>query len=123
MAKSLSINEPGGYVFESMSPGSINEPPVVPAGVYSPKITSLVPASCPVGGASVLVTVTGTGFFAKSVCFVGELDRTTVFNGDGTLSVTFRPATRTPGTVKVIVRNGVYPSNAVDFVFTAAAGG
>lgn len=116
-----SINEPG-YNFEGMSPGSINEPPVIPAGVYAPKITSIVPNSCPVGGSNITVTLTGTGFFAGSVCFVGGLNRSTAFNADGTLSVTFRPATRTPGTVKVLVRNGSYPSNSVDFTFTAAVG-
>jgi hypothetical protein len=116
-----SANEPGGYTFEGMSPGSANEPPIVPAAVYKPTITSIVPNTCPVGGADITVKVTGTGFFAKSVCFVGGLVRATVFNGDGTLSVTFKPSTRTPGVVKVIVRNGVYPSNGVDFTFTATA--
>jgi len=113
-----SINEPQTYGFEGMAPGSINEPPVVPVGVFAPKITSLVPNSCPIGGPDVVVVVTGTGFFGKSVCFVGGLVRATVFNADKTLSVTFKPSTRTRGTVPVVVRNGVYPSNAMDFTFT-----
>jgi hypothetical protein len=116
-----SANEPGGYTFEGMSPASANEPATVPAGVLAPKITSVVPNSCPVGGPDITVKLTGTGFFAKSVCFVGGLLRATVFNGDGTLSVTFKPATRIPGVLPVIVRNGVYPSNSMPFTFTAAA--
>jgi hypothetical protein len=112
MPVSNSINEPGGYVYDAMSPGSANEPPRLPAGVFAPKITSLVPNTCPVGGADITVKVSGTGFFEKSVCFVGAPNRPTVFNpADGSLSVT-------PGTVKVVVRNGVYSSNAVDFTFT-----
>lgn len=113
-----SLNEPGGYTFEGMSPGSINDPPALPAGVFSPKITALAPDNTPIGGTDIVVTVTGTGFFNKTVCFVGGLNRPTVFNADKTLSVTFKPSTRTRGVVKVVVRNGVYSSNAVDFTFT-----
>jgi IPT/TIG domain len=119
MPISNSINEPGGYAYEGLSPGSANEPPKIPAGAYAPKITSLVPNSCPTGGADITVKVTGTGFFEKSVCFVGAPNRPTTFNpADSSLSVTFKPSTRTPGTVKVVVRNGAYSSNAVDFTFT-----
>ena len=117
-----SINEPGGYTFDRMAPGSINEPANLPPGVFTPKITSVVPNTCPVGGADVTVKVSGTGFFDKSVCFVGTLNRATVFNpADGTLSVTFKPATRNPGVVPVVVRNGSYSSNSVNFTFTATA--
>jgi hypothetical protein len=108
-----SINEPQAYGFEGMTPGSINEPVVVP-GAFAPKITSLVPNSCPIGGPDVVVTVTGTGFFGKSVCFVAGLVRSTAFNADKT----FKPATRTRGTVPVVVRKGAYSSNAFDFTFT-----
>jgi hypothetical protein len=114
-----SINEPGGYVFDEMAPGSHNEPPKVPAGVYAPKITLLTPNTHAIGGPDITVTVTGTGFFDKSVCFVGGLNRATVFNADGTLSVTFKPATRTPGVTPVVVRNGAYASNSMPFTFTA----
>ena len=113
-----SINE-GGYTYDGISPGSANEPPVVPPGVYAPRITAMVPTTHAIGGPDFTVTLTGTGFFAKSQCFVGDLPRATVFNADKTLSVTFKSSTRVTGTVKVIVRNGPYPSNAVDFTFTA----
>jgi hypothetical protein len=117
-----SINEPGGYTFDRMAPGSINEPVNLLPGVYTPNITSLVPNSCKVGGPDITVTVSGTGFFDKSVCFVGTLNRATVFNpADGTLSVTFKPATRNPGVIPVVVRNGSYSSNSVNFTFTATA--
>jgi hypothetical protein len=119
MAVFKSINEPLPYSFEGMMPSSINEPPNVPAGVLAPKITLLTPNTHAIGGPDITVQVTGTGFFDKSVCFVGDVIRTTVFNADGTLSVTFKPATRNPGVMPVVVRNGAYSSNSMPFTFTA----
>ena len=113
-----SINEGSGSTFEGMSPGSINEPPVVPAGVYKPQITAMVPSTHVINGPDFAVTLTGTGFFNKTVCFVADQNRPTVFNADKTLTVMLKPP-RSAGTVKVIVRNGSYPSNSMNFTFTA----
>jgi hypothetical protein len=115
-----SINEPG-YNFEPLAPGSINEPAVVPAGVYAPKITSLSQNSAVVGSANFTLYLTGTGFFGKSVIFVNGQNRVTKLEADGRLSTSIRPTAWTPQTVKCQVRNGAYSSNVVDFVFTAAA--
>lgn len=115
-----SVNEPG-YTAEQMRLDSINEPQKSSPGLYAPTITSIVPNTCAVGGPDYNVKITGTGFFAQSQAFVGEQTRVTVYNADGTLTVTLRPSTRVPGTVKVVVRNGQFSSNQVDFTFTATA--
>jgi len=116
-----SANEPGGYTFDGMSPGSANEPPKVPAGVLAPKITLLTPSTAVVGSANFTLYVTGTGFFDKSVIFVNGVNRVTKLESDGRLSTQIRPGTWTPQTVKIVVRNGVYSSPSADFVFTATA--
>jgi hypothetical protein len=117
-----SINEPGGYTFTGMAPGSINEPAAVPAGVYKPVITALTPPSVPVGGSNTTLYVTGTGFFDKTVIFVNGQNRATKLEADGRLSTVMRPANWGPQTVQIQVRNGVYSSNVADFTFTPAVG-
>ena len=114
-----SINEGSGFTFEGMSPGSINEPPVVPAGVYKPQITSMVPSTHAINGPDFTVTLTGTGFFKRQCASrrtrTGRRCSTPTRRCPSCSSL---PGPR-PGTVKVIVRNGAYPSNAMDFMFTA----
>jgi hypothetical protein len=90
--------------------------------VKEPTITLLSPSSSPVGGANFTLFLTGTGFFDKSVVFVNGGNRVTKLESDGRLSTVMRPSAWTPQTAQIQVRNGIYPSNTMDLVFTAAKG-
>jgi hypothetical protein len=115
-----SINEPGVYTFDQLAPGSVNEPPVLPPGVFAPNITLLSPSSVVAGGSNFTLYLIGTGFFDKTVIFVNGGSRVTKLESDGRLSTAMRPSQWTPQTAKIQVRNGIYPSNIMDLVFTAA---
>ena len=60
---------------EGMSPGSANEPPVVPPASTSRRSRPWCRATHAINGPDFTVTLTGTGFFAKSLCFVGGPDQ------------------------------------------------
>jgi hypothetical protein len=118
----MSINEAGGYVYEAMTPSSINEPTVYPPPTPPPVIASIAPATAVIGGADVILAVTGTGFFATSAIFFDGQKKTTTLGGDGKLTARIKPVNyAAPATVQVQVRNGAAPSNLKSFVFTATA--
>ena len=115
-----SINESGGYQYEGMTPGSVNEPPLFPSPPGSPVITSIAPATAVCGAADITLAVTGTGLAAASRIFFDGVQKSTTLQGDGTLTARIKPVNwAVPATVQVQVRNGMVPSNLKPFVFTA----
>ena len=91
-----------------------------------PSITTLSPASIPVGTATLTLTINGTGFINSSTVSFNGSQRTTTFVNSGQLTITLSVSDLTvAGTFPVTVTNpspGGGTSNTVNFAVTAATG-
>lgn len=92
------------------------------AGIEIPVVDSLSPATAAVGSADITMTVTGTGFNSESVIVFNGGDEVTTFISSTSLSTGVKPSLATEGTYPVLVRNGVFESESMEFTFTPAAG-
>ncbi|HZD62099.1 MAG TPA: IPT/TIG domain-containing protein [Xanthobacteraceae bacterium] len=144
-----SINEPS-HIDQNMPPagtrdasagvaGSINEPPgsqVIPAGAgqgaggaaggvgteyETPDIEALEPDEVELGAADVTVTISGSGFTPQSAVEVEGEVQSSSFIDEGEMTIVMKPSQYSAaGVVNVIVKNGAYESEPVEFEFLEA---
>ena len=95
-----------------------------PATNPLPTITNLSPASAPVGGSPLTLTITGSGFIASSSVTFNALPHTTTFVSASQLSIALSGSDlANAGTFPVVVTNpspGGGTSQAVDFTVIAS---
>jgi hypothetical protein len=122
MASVKSINEPNAPTTPGVLGGSINEPFKIPEGADAPSIDSIEPTEATIGDPSFTLFITGSGFIPQSVINFAGQDEPTTLNEDGTLSTGINmDVWHGPDTLPVVVKNGPFTSNAVNFTFEAAA--
>jgi hypothetical protein len=120
-------------------PGSINEPPgsqVIPPGAgqgaggaaggegteyETPDIEALEPDEAELGGADVTVTISGSGFTPQSAVEVEGEVQSSAFINESEMTIVMKPSQYSAaGVVDVIVKNGAYESEPVEFEFLEA---
>jgi hypothetical protein len=83
-------------------------------------LTSLDPASAPVGTGAITLTVNGTGFTSDCVIVVNDIDLPTTFVSETQLTSDAFPVSGVAETVNVEVERGDESSDMLTFDFTAA---
>jgi IPT/TIG domain-containing protein len=90
-----------------------------PASIPIPTVASLSPNTAVIGGADLVMTVTGTNFLTNSTIFFNHGAEKTTYISPTQLSTVIKPSLAgTAGSYPVEVSNVVHKSNASNFTFT-----
>jgi hypothetical protein len=92
-----------------------------PVSVPIPTITSLNPNTAVIGGADLVMTVTGTNFLPNSTIFFNNGAERTTYISPTQVSTGVKPSLAgVAGAYPVEVSNIIHKSNSLDFTFTAS---
>jgi hypothetical protein len=83
-----------------------------------PALTSLSPDTAVSGDPDFVLSCIGTGFDADSVIKFGDIDEPTTFVSDTEVTTIVKPTLFTPSTVPVLVHEGPFFTDPIDFTFT-----